>query len=124
MNRCPSSHSGHYVPQSGLMYGLIAVVLAASSHYASAQTVGRPIPPQARVGTLEVTQPPNVLLNGHVDRLSPGARIRGANNIQVLSGSLVGQPLVVRYLREPQGQIHEVWILTDAEAQKAHSATP
>lgn len=86
---------------------------------ASAQTLGRPIPPLAQLGTLEVTQPPNVLLNGQPDRLSPGARIRGENNLLRLSATLVGKPLAVRYLREQNGQVHEVWILTAAEARAA-----
>jgi hypothetical protein len=89
-----------------------------------AQTVGRPIPPKAAAATLVVTQPPQILLNGLPDRLSPGARIRGPNNLLVLSGTLVGQTLAVRYLREPQGQVHEVWILTAAEAQRTLPQSP
>lgn len=77
-----------------------------------------PIPATAQRGMLVVTQPPEVLLDGQPGRLSPGARIRGRNNLLVLSASLVGQELLVRYARDPQGQIHDVWILTDAEAQR------
>ena len=42
-----------------------------------------------------VTQPPNVTLDGQPDRLSPGSRIRGANNMLQMSGALVGQNLLV-----------------------------
>ncbi len=80
-------------------------------------TVQRPIPLAAKRGLLVVTQPPEVLLDGRPDRLSPGTRIRGRNNLLVLSASLVGQELLVRYVRGPEGQIHDVWILTEAEAQ-------
>jgi hypothetical protein len=97
---------------------LTALTLSIAPGTALSQMAGRPIPLQAQRGTLLVTDPPNIVLNGKPERLSPGARIRGANNLLVLSGTLVGQALSVRYLREPQGQIHEVWILTAAEAQQ------
>lgn len=75
------------------------------------------IPQAAKRGVLVVTQPPEVLLDGRPERLSPGTRIRGRNNLLVLSASLVGQELPVRYVRDPLGLIHEVWILTEAEAK-------
>ena len=34
----------------------------------------------------------------------------------VMSGSLVKQELTVNYLLEPNGMVHEAWILTPAEA--------
>ena len=63
-----------------------------------------------------VTYPPIIQLNGKPDRLSPGARIRGQNNLLQLSGSLVGQNLLVNFVRSPTREVHEVWILTEAEA--------
>lgn len=84
-----------------------------------AQETMRPFPAAARRATLQVTYPPDILLNGQAARLSPGARIRGPNNMLVLSGSLAGQSLVVNYLRDAQGMVHEVWILNATEAQEA-----
>jgi hypothetical protein len=83
----------------------------------------RTFPPKAVRGTLVVVAPPQVLLNGKIDRLSPGARIRGANGMQAMSASLIGQTLPVMTLRESQGMLHEVWVLTDIEA-KLYQATP
>jgi hypothetical protein len=34
----------------------------------------------------------------------------------VMSGSMIGQKLLVNFVREPGGMLQEVWILTDAEA--------
>ena len=48
--------------------------------------------------------------------LSPGARIRGVDNLQQLSGSLVGQRLLVHYTVDTSAQVSAVWILTPAEA--------
>ena len=119
MNRCSNPVDRNSFPR--LCAGLLIAFLQATTW---AQTVGRPIPPHALRGTLEVTQPPNVLLNGQPDRLSPGARIRSDNNLLTLSGTLVGKTLAVRYVREPHGQIHDVWILTAAEAQQQPPKTP
>ncbi len=83
----------------------------------------RNFPPKALRGTLQVVAPPEVLLNNQVARLSPGARIRSANGMLAMSAALVGQTLPVVYLREPQGMLHEVWVLTDVEA-KLIPATP
>ena len=112
MNRCLPARKGFFL---GLM-SLLLVTLAPAP--AAAQDLVRQFPAAAKRGTLEVTQPPNILINGQAERLSPGARIKNPNNMIVLSGSLVGQALLVNYLRDPQGQIHEVWLLNPAEAQQ------
>lgn len=90
---------------------------------ASAQTDGftpnvRQFPKAALRGKLVVLGAPNITLDGQPDRLSPGARIRDANNMLVMSGALVNQPLVVNYLRESAGNVHEVWILNSEEIRQ------
>ena len=99
---------------------LLALSLAASlsgfAVTAPAQIGPRPFPPNAQRGTLVVTYPPIIQLNGQADRLSPGARIRGMNNMLILSGALVGQTLLVNFVRNPSGEVQDVWVLTDAEA--------
>ena len=97
---------------------LVALLLGSATLVAMAQTNAnvRPFPPKAERGVMRITQPPDMLLNDKPDRLSPGARIRGTDNMLVMSGVLIGQKVVVNYVREPNGQVHEVWILTEAEA--------
>jgi hypothetical protein len=100
---------------------LLGLTLAAA---VPAQTL-RPFPATALRGTLMVVQPPEVQLNGHPARLSPGARIRGPDNLLHLSGSLIGQKLLVHFTLEPSGMVHDVWILTAAEAaRRPWPATP
>jgi hypothetical protein len=41
----------------------------------------------------------------------------------VLSGAIVGQELIVNYTVEPHGLVHDVWILTAAEAALKRNAT-
>ena len=109
MNRCIPS-----APTSRRL-ALAALLLASLVGTASAQQV-RDFPPNALRGKLLVTAPPQVMLDGKADQLSPGARIRNPHNMFIMSGSLVGQDLVVNYVREGSGLIHEVWLLTPAEA--------
>ena len=97
---------------------LIAYTAAAVLHPAGAQIISRNFPPNALRGTLVVTQPPQITIDGKTERLSPGARIRGANNMLQMSGALVGQNLLVHYTREPAGLLHDVWILTPEEAAR------
>jgi hypothetical protein len=92
-----------------LMAGLLLAALPVQA---------RPFPPEALRGELVVTAPPEVLLNQRPQRLAPGARIRDGGNRVVLSGSLVGQKLLVHYTRFPDGQLREVWLLTAAEAAR------
>ena len=95
---------------------LAALALAAVSAFVTPPAhAGRMFPPTALRGELQVVQPPAVLVNGREARLAPGARIRGQNNLIQLSGTLVGQRLVVHYTRDPSGLIKDVWVLTADE---------
>lgn len=110
MNRCPFFLK---VPSLAIVLAIAALLtpLGALSQV-------RNFPPNALRGLLQVTAPPQVLLNGQPARLSPGARIKAPNNLIVLSGTLVGQQVLVNYVPDNQGLLHEVWILTPAEAQE------
>jgi len=85
---------------------------------ACAQPVQRNFPATALRGEITFGQPPEVLLNGQPARLAPAARIRGLNNLLVMSGALMGQRAVVHYTLDPLGLLHDVWILTEAERAK------
>lgn len=85
----------------------------------------REFPAAALRATLAVTTPPEILLNGNRERLAPGARIRSTTNTLVMSASLVGTTYIVNYVREPQGLIKDIWLLTEAEvAQKRKGMEP
>jgi hypothetical protein len=94
---------------------LVALALAGS---AQAQSVRRNFPASALRGEISFGQPPEVLVNGQPARLAPAARIRGRNNLIVMSGALIGQRAVVNYVLDPLGLVQDVWILTDVERAK------
>lgn len=100
---------------AALAFSLAVSTPVAVTTGASAQTAPRQFPAAAKRGVMTVTAPPEIMINGTAMRLSPGVRIRGPNNMLLMSGALIGQRYAVNYLLEPQGLVREVWILSQAE---------
>ncbi len=92
----------------------IAFVLALP---ATAQ-VQRNFSAKALRGEVVFGTPPQVTLNGKPARLAPGARIRDANNLLLMSSALVGGKAVINYTTELEGMLLDVWILSPAEAAR------
>lgn len=113
MNRCPSS------PSPTALAWRIGLFAALFSFFtlAAAQESVRNFPPTAVRAIMQITNPPEVLMNGQIARLAPGARIRGVNNMLVVSGAFAGQTLVVNYVRGALGLVQDVWVLNATEAQ-------
>ena len=78
----------------------------------------RQFPAKAVRGEMVVLAPPVISIDGRQERLSVGARIRDANNHFTLSTPLLNKPLLVNYLRDNTGLVHEVWILNAEEAKE------
>ncbi|MCW5656270.1 MAG: hypothetical protein KIT60_01085 [Burkholderiaceae bacterium] len=93
----------------------LLVTLMLGSHAAAQNVVQRGFPAHALRGEIAFGQPPEVQLNGQPARLAPASRIRGTNNLLVMSGALMGKKAVVNYTLDPLGLVQDVWILTDAE---------
>lgn len=123
MNRCDSPPRSR-AARRALLGALAAYLGLAGSLAVSAQSFKRPFPAHALRGTLVVVSPTEVTINGQPERLSPGSRIRSTQNLLLMSGSLLGQELVVNYTRESLGLIHEVWILTPDEAREKRASKP
>jgi hypothetical protein len=95
------------------MAALVVCVLCGAAPAAAQQP--RNFPATALRGEIVVQQPPELLLNGRPARLSPGVRIRGENNLMLVSGALANQRLLVHYTVDLSGLIGEIWVLTAAE---------
>ena len=83
-----------------------------------AQSAVRPFPADAKRGVMQMQDANSLVINGTPERLSPGSRIRGVNNMLVMSGQLIGQKVVVNYTRDTAGLVHLVWILNGLEARQ------
>ena len=115
MNRCTSI----------LLVPLTALLISV----ASAQTEDfkpntRQFPKEARRGELVVLTPPEIAMDSKPDRLSPAVRIRDINNNLVLSGTLANQRLVVNYVRDNTGLVHNVWVLNSEEIKQKMPGKP
>ncbi|MCK6426325.1 MAG: hypothetical protein L6Q75_14710 [Burkholderiaceae bacterium] len=101
------------------LIGLALSALACAAPPARAQElVQRPFPAQALRGTLKVIAAPEVLLDGRPARLAPGARIRGPQNLLVMSAAITGQTLPVHYTRDFDGLLKDLWILRPDEVAR------
>jgi hypothetical protein len=129
MNRCAPRHSSPLalLPLlAAALLGLPALAQTDQSTQATESTAPaepvkpnvRKFPPQAVRGEMVVLSPPLIGMNGKQARLSVGARIRDANNHFVLSNALLNQKLVVNYVLDNTGMVHEVWILNAEEAKE------
>ncbi|MGE5450608.1 MAG: hypothetical protein ACM3VZ_02030 [Acidobacteriota bacterium] len=78
----------------------------------------RQFPANALRGELQITQPPEAILNSQVVRLAPGSRIRGGDNLLVMSGAIAGKKSPVLYTIDTYGLLIDVWLLRDDEAAK------
>jgi hypothetical protein len=93
--------------------------LALAATAAFSQAVMRDAPKDVKPGVIAVSAtPPIIQVDGKVDRLSPGARVRDRNNMLVLSGALAGKTLYTVYRRDSAGLVHEVWLLNEEEYAK------
>ena len=111
---------------SALILWVATAWLVASPAHAQISDVQpnvRAFPKTAERGQMVVQAHPAIILNGKAERLSPGARIFDKNNYLVLSGRLVDQDLLVNYLRDGGGQIHQVWILNSEEAKEKRASS-
>lgn len=92
-----------------------ALLLALSTALPAAAQMQRNFNAKALRGEVAFGQPPEVTLNGKPARLAPGARIRDANNLLLMSAALAGRKAVVNYTLEGEGMLLDVWILTPQE---------
>ena len=75
----------------------------------------RQIPDSAKRGIMTHIQENVVEIDGARMRLSPGAQIRGRDNLIIVPMSLPPGSLVT-YLLDGAGLVHRVWVLTPQEA--------
>ena len=91
---------------------LLIVALFATAAAAQLRT----IPPDAQRAKMRHVQSDVVELNGKRAQLAPGAQIRDESNRVIVPTALPSGSLV-KYRRDANGLVREVWILTPQEAK-------
>ena len=102
---------------------LMTVPASAQTSDGDAKPGVREFPKAALRAEMVVQNHPLITLNGKAEQLTPGARIFDRQNRLVLSGQLVGQNLLVNYVRDGGGQIHQVWVLNSEEAKEKRAGS-
>lgn len=88
--------------------------------------VERPLPAKAKVGKLSTSPNRLLLVDDEPHQLTAGAQIRTAQNTIIqpqtlltrLATQFAGMEFPILYTENNQGQIHRMWILTRAEAER------
>jgi hypothetical protein len=125
MNRCLLIFSALVISASALAQGQLSAPLPVNENVQAGVPGLRKFPDKALRGKMQVVQAPAILIDGKPERLSPGSRIRDTQQRIVMSASLTNAELIVNFVRNPMGEVQEVWILTDAEIkQKLKTNTP
>ncbi len=136
MNRCKTPHHALRFSSTersaGAGCGLVfakrcrAVAGQSPATQNEAANGGRNFPVDTLRGQFMVVNPPEIVLDGQAERLSPGARIMSANRMLVMPAAITGQNLLVNYTRDAAGLVRQVWILTpdEANAKRASADKP
>ncbi|MBC3863880.1 hypothetical protein H8K32_17370 [Undibacterium jejuense] len=97
----------------------IWLVLAGLTASSFAQVAAdRQFPPNAKRGILDMSNYPNITMDGYPRRLAPSSRIFAVNNLIVMPATLSGSNIVVHYTENSFRDIDKVWILTKSEIAK------
>jgi hypothetical protein len=102
-----------------LLVGTLVGAAVLAAPVTAAAQVQRNFPQNALRGEIQFAAPPEIVVNRTPARLAPGARIRGTDNMLVMSGSILGQRAVVNYTLEPStGLVKDVWLLRPEEISR------
>ncbi len=93
----------------------LAIALLACALIAPVAAQVRPMPADAKRGSMTHVQGNIVNVDGNTLRLSPGAQIRSQDNLIIVPMSLPPGSLV-KYSLDGVGDIRRVWVLTPDEA--------
>jgi hypothetical protein len=88
------------------------------SVFAQPALADRPFPQNAKRGKMTPAPYPDIVVEGQMRQLAPGARIWNENNLIEMPASLRGSDLTVNYTEDGQGNIDRVWILSTEEARE------
>jgi hypothetical protein len=100
------------------VFALAVAGVVIGAPFSAAAQVARNFPQNALKGEVIMGHPPELLLNGKPARLAPGARIRGADNMLVMSQTMSGKRYTTLYTLDTLGLVKDVWLLRADELKR------
>lgn len=101
-----------------MMLFMLAVLMTASLPALAQIPTERNFPENTRRGVLNMSQYPNVLINGKAVNTAPGLRIYDDENLFVSPTQITGNYIIINYLEDNFGDVSKIWVLTDTERKK------
>lgn len=101
-----------------MMLFMLAVLTTASLPALAQIPTERNFPENTRRGVLNMSQYPNVLINGKAVNTAPGLRIYDDENLFVSPTQITGNYIIINYLEDNFGDVSKIWVLTDTERKK------
>lgn len=116
MNRCV---------RLGRRFVLLSFAALLGSAALAQPQVTRNFPQNALRGEVLVQNAHEALINGQPARFAPGMRLRGQDNLMLVSGVLIDQKFIGHYTLDLSGLVTQLWVLRDDElANKLWPRTP
>jgi hypothetical protein len=116
MNRCE---------RPGRRFVLLSLAALLCSAVMAQPQVARNFPQNALRGEVLVQNAHEALINGQPVRFAPGLRLRGQDNLMLVSGVLIDQKFIGHYTLDGYGLVTQLWVLRDDElANKLWPRTP
>ncbi|MFZ6780168.1 hypothetical protein ACO0LD_25325 [Undibacterium sp. Ji83W] len=78
----------------------------------------RNFPENTRRGVLNMSQYPNVLIDGKAKNTAPGLRIYDDQNLFISPTQITSNYVIVNYLEDNFGDVSKIWVLTEIERKR------
>lgn len=101
-----------------MMLFMLAVLTTASLSALAQIPAERNFPENTKRGVLNMSQYPNVLINGKAVNTAPGLRIFDDENLFISPTQITGNYIIINYLEDNFGDVAKIWVLTDAERKR------
>lgn len=101
------------------LFLFVTSIICLVQSFALAQVINpREFPQGTKRGVLNMSNFPDILIDGKVRQTLPGTRYYNKENILELPNYLEGKYIIINYLENHLGEIEKIWILTDEERTK------
>ncbi|MFZ6733697.1 hypothetical protein ACO0LG_17350 [Undibacterium sp. Ji42W] len=102
-----------------VMMMFMLVLLAMTSLQGFAQIPDeRNFPENTKRGVLNMSQYPDVLIDGKARNTAPGLRIYDDQNLFISPTQITGNYVIINYLEDNFGDVAKIWVLTEIERKK------
>ncbi len=101
-----------------MMMSVLAVLTMTSLQGFAQIPEERNFPENTRRGVLNMSQYPDVLIDGKAKNTAPGLRIYDDQNLFISPTQITGNYVIINYLEDNFGDVSKIWVLTEIERKR------